>query len=75
MKKRQKLIIGGVIVSGFVAAIVFTVVQLSGAVEEIMDATSSKTPDAILASAGIAEGMNVYRLRCEENSRRIKRQT
>ncbi|MBQ3474053.1 hypothetical protein IJH24_01320 [Candidatus Saccharibacteria bacterium] len=59
-QKNQNIqIIGGVIIAVFVIAIIFTVTQLSGTVTEIMDTAVSRTPDAILASAGIEEGMNV----------------
>lgn len=61
MKKDNKnaQIIGGAIVALFSVAIIFTVTRLSGTVTDIMDTAISKTPDAILASAGIEEGMNV----------------
>ncbi len=58
-QKNKKIVIGGVIVAIFVIAIITIMALLSGTVTEIMDTTVSKTPDAILASAGIEEGMNV----------------
>lgn len=58
-KNKKTQVIGGVIIAIFAIAIIFTMTQLSGTVTEIMDTTISKTPDAILASAGIEEGMNV----------------
>ena len=58
-KNNNIQIIGGAIIAVFVIAIIFTITQLSGTVTEIMDTAISKTPDAILASAGIEEGMNV----------------
>lgn len=61
MKQKNKniQIIGGVVAAVFAIAIIFTVTRLSGTVTEIMDTAISRTPDAILASAGIEEGMNV----------------
>lgn len=58
-KNKNTQIIGGVIAAVFAIAIIFTVTQMSGTVTEIMETAVSKTPDAILASAGIEEGMNV----------------
>ena len=58
-QNKGKQIVGGVIIAAFVAAIIFTVTKLSGTVTDIMNTEISRTPDAILASAGIEEGMNV----------------
>ena len=58
-QNKNKQIVGGVLIAAFVAAIIFTVASLSGTVTDIMNTEISRTPDAILASAGIEEGMNV----------------
>ena len=57
-KKSQKL--GAVALIAFMLAMVCAVVGLSSTVKTIDEIAISKSPSAILASAGLSEGENVY---------------
>lgn len=60
MKKHQKIkIFGGVGLVALVAAVVLMVIGMSKTVEEIEIAAVARTPEAILASAGVENETNV----------------
>ncbi len=63
MKKKQNYkkfrILGGIALGGFVLAVLLSVFSLSNTVKEISDIAVSKTPTAILASAGVQDGRKV----------------
>ena len=60
MKKKQNYrkfqIFGGIELGGFVLAVLMSIFSLSNTVKEISDIAVSKTPTAILASAGVQDG-------------------
>lgn len=67
MKKKQKkmktkhkaMIFGALAFVIFTTAMVLSVVAMSSTIGEFSDATISRTPDAILASAGVTDGKKV----------------
>ena len=59
-KKKQKVrIFGGVALVALIAALVLMVVGMSKTVEEIGTEAIARTPEAILASAGVSEEKKV----------------
>lgn len=60
MKKKQNTkkfrILGGIALAGFVGAVLLSIFGMSNTVKEIKDVAVSKTPTAILASAGVQDG-------------------
>ena len=60
MKKKQSYkkfrVLGGVALAGFVGAVLFAIFSMSNTVKEISEIAVSKTPTAILASAGVQDG-------------------
>ena len=59
-KKDTKKLFGGLALLTFVAALALAIYGMSRSMSEIRVATISHTPEAILASAGVAEGENVF---------------
>lgn len=63
MKKKQSYkkfrILGGIALAGFAVAVVLSIFSMSNTVKEISDIAVSKTPTAILASAGVQDGRAV----------------
>ena len=58
--KRKSIKLGAVALVAFVAAMVFAVVGMSSTMKSIDEIAISKSPSAILASAGLTEGQDVY---------------
>ena len=59
-KKNQSMVFGGMALLTFVVAMVLAVYGLATSVNEIQRKAIARTPEAILASAGVSEEKNVF---------------